>query len=129
MQLAQATSRETTGSIRKPNNPAAISGSLKSGLDALSDGDTERARAIRNGMSKSALDQHILTWAIAVVGGQRRPVGGNRNGRALAQGLARPLRLASPFGTRALSGKTRRRSRSSLLSATPGRKPPRARSP
>ncbi len=73
MQLAQATSRETTGSIRKPNNPAAISGSLKSGLDALSDGDAERARAIRNGMSKSALDQHILTWAIAVSGARGVP--------------------------------------------------------
>ena len=72
-QLAQATSRETTGSIRKPNNPVAISGSLKSGLDALSDGDTERARAIRNGMPRDALDQHILTWAIAVSGAKGVP--------------------------------------------------------
>ncbi len=73
IQLAQATSSETTGSIRKPNNPAAISGSLKSGLDALSDGDTNRARAIRNGMSKDSLDQHILAWAIAVSGAKGVP--------------------------------------------------------
>ena len=73
IQLAQATSSETTGSIRKPNNPAAISGSLKSGLDALSDGDTKRARAIRNGMSKDSLDQHILAWAIAVSGAKGVP--------------------------------------------------------
>ena len=66
-------SSETTGSIRKPNNPAAISGSLKSGLDALSDGDTKRARAIRNGMSKDSLDQHILAWAIAVSGAKGVP--------------------------------------------------------
>lgn len=73
IQLAQATSSETTGSIRKPNNPAAITGSLKSGLDALSDGDTNRARAIRNGMSKDSLDQHILAWAIAVSGAKGVP--------------------------------------------------------
>ncbi len=73
IQLAQATSGETTGSIRKPNNPAAISGSLKSGLDALSDGDTKRARAIRNGMSRDSLDQHILAWAIAVSGAKGVP--------------------------------------------------------
>ena len=73
IQLAQATSSETTGSIRKPNNPAAISGSLKSGLDALSDGDTKRARAIRNGMPKDSLDQHILAWAIAVSGAKGVP--------------------------------------------------------
>ena len=72
-QFAHATSRETTGSIHKPNNPAAISGSLKGGLDALSDGDTSRARAIRNGMPKDALDQHVLAWAIAVSGAKGVP--------------------------------------------------------
>lgn len=45
-----------------------ISGSLKSGLDALSDRDAMEALRIRNTMQQDSLDRHILTWAIAVSG-------------------------------------------------------------
>lgn len=73
--LAQATgtSNEVTGSIQRPNNPAAISGSLKSGLDALRKGNVDRARAIRNGLPVDALDRHILEWSIAVSGAKGVP--------------------------------------------------------
>ncbi|WP_027999877.1 lytic transglycosylase domain-containing protein [Sinorhizobium arboris] len=47
---------------------AAISGNLKSGLDALSDRQPEKAIAIRDGMPAGTLDRHILAWAIAVSG-------------------------------------------------------------
>lgn len=75
VQLAQsaAPSQETTSSIQRPNNPNAVSGSLKGGLDALSKGDVSRARAIRDGMAKNSLDLQILTWAIAVSGAKGIP--------------------------------------------------------
>ncbi|MGH6762838.1 MAG: lytic transglycosylase domain-containing protein [Phyllobacterium sp.] len=57
----------TTAGIVKPSQPAAIAGSLKTGLDALSDKNVTRAIGIRNGMPQS-LDRHILTWAIALSG-------------------------------------------------------------
>jgi len=68
-----APSPETTSSIQRPNNPNAISGTLKEGLDALSDGDVDRARAIRDGMANNSLDLKILTWAIAVSGAKGIP--------------------------------------------------------
>ncbi|MCR9139077.1 MAG: lytic transglycosylase domain-containing protein [Alphaproteobacteria bacterium] len=73
--LAQsaAPSRETTSSIQRPNNPNAISGTLKGGLDALSKGDITRARAIRDGMARNSLDLRILTWAIAISGAKGVP--------------------------------------------------------
>lgn len=41
---------------------------LKSGLDALSAGDVGQARTIRDGLPATALDRHILMWAIAING-------------------------------------------------------------
>ncbi|MDQ6438022.1 lytic transglycosylase domain-containing protein [Mesorhizobium sp. LHD-90] len=41
---------------------------LKAGLDALASGDVAQARAIRDSLRKSALDRHILAWAIALKG-------------------------------------------------------------
>lgn len=41
---------------------------LKAGLDALSAGDVAAARAARDGLPETALDRHILTWAIAMSG-------------------------------------------------------------
>lgn len=46
----------------------AISGSLKSGLDALSKKDALRALGIRKGMAGGSLDRKILAWAIALSG-------------------------------------------------------------
>ncbi|WP_246710723.1 lytic transglycosylase domain-containing protein [Mesorhizobium sp. RMAD-H1] len=51
-----------------PQQPGAIGGDLKTGLDALYDKDTQRAIAIRNGMPRHSLDRHILTWAIGLSG-------------------------------------------------------------
>ncbi len=44
----------------------AQSGSLKSGLDALSNKDTVTALSIRAGMTPNSLDHKILSWAIAL---------------------------------------------------------------
>lgn len=41
---------------------------LKAGLDALAAGDVAGARAARDGLPQTALDRHILTWAIAISG-------------------------------------------------------------
>lgn len=46
---------------------------LKSGLDALSSGDIAQARAVRDALPATALDRHILMWAIALNGGDKVP--------------------------------------------------------
>lgn len=51
----------------------ASSDQLKSGLDALSGGDIDRARAVRDALPATALDRHILMWAIALNGGDKVP--------------------------------------------------------
>jgi soluble lytic murein transglycosylase len=43
-------------------------GALKSGLDALAGGDVAGARRYRERLPETALDRHILTWAIAMSG-------------------------------------------------------------
>lgn len=58
---------QQTGGIAPPANPAAVAGTLKAGLDALSSKNVDLARAIRNGLPPS-LDKDILTWAIALSG-------------------------------------------------------------
>lgn len=68
---------ETTGSIPvrvagvlDPEHVRTASvGPLRDGLDALEAGDTFRARSVRDSLPDSSLDQHILTWAIALKGG------------------------------------------------------------
>lgn len=50
------------------NQVAPINGSLKQGLEALRKGDTERALAIRAGLSAGSLDRKILAWSIALSG-------------------------------------------------------------
>lgn len=52
---------------------AAVNGDLKTGLQALSDGNARRARSIREGMTPGSLDRDILTWAIALTGGSDVP--------------------------------------------------------
>ena len=64
----QQTSSETTASIGRIDNPATIVGNLKEGLDALTGGDVDRARAILQGMPAGSLDRHILLWSIALSG-------------------------------------------------------------
>ena len=69
---------ETTGSIPvrvagvlDPEHVRTASvGPLRDGLDALEAGDTFRARSVRDSLPDSSLDQHILTWAIALKGGK-----------------------------------------------------------
>ena len=46
---------------------------LKQGLDALSAGEVDTARATRDGLPENALDRHILAWAIALKGGTLVP--------------------------------------------------------
>lgn len=46
---------------------------LKSGLDALSDKNLSRARAVRDSFPVDSLDRHILAWAIAFSGGKGVP--------------------------------------------------------
>ena len=57
----------TTKSIPRTGRltPAPV---LKSGLDALSDGNAGRAILIRNGLPPGSLERQILTWAIATSG-------------------------------------------------------------
>lgn len=57
-----------TSAVSRMENPAAIGGTLKSGLDALSSRDVASAIAFRNGMPHGSLDRQILTWAIATSG-------------------------------------------------------------
>jgi soluble lytic murein transglycosylase len=49
------------------------SAQLKAGLDALSSGDVLAARVIRDSLPASALDRHILAWAITLKGGTLVP--------------------------------------------------------
>ncbi len=57
-----------TSAVSRMENPAAIGGTLKGGLDALSSRDVASAIAFRNGMPRGSLDRQILTWAIATSG-------------------------------------------------------------
>ncbi|MEC5290731.1 lytic transglycosylase domain-containing protein [Aurantimonas sp. C2-6-R+9] len=50
-----------------------MQGELKDGLQALSDRDPVKARAIREGMMPGSLDRDILAWAIALQGGKDVP--------------------------------------------------------
>jgi soluble lytic murein transglycosylase len=69
----------TTGGISYSGldfiDTAALSGGnlakLKDGLDALSDGDIARARAVRDGLEQGSLDYRILAWAVALGGGDK----------------------------------------------------------
>lgn len=70
---ARATPRATTSETNIPSsgkraNATAISGSLKSGLDALSDKNTARALGIRAGLPAGSLERKALAWAIALSG-------------------------------------------------------------
>ena len=59
-----------TGAIPLAIDPAdsVDVGPLKAGLDALAAGDVARARSVRDELLETALDRHILTWAIATSG-------------------------------------------------------------
>lgn len=61
-------SSDITGAVPALSRIAPQTGSLKTGLDALSSRDARTAIAVRNGMKDGTLDRHILTWAIAVSG-------------------------------------------------------------
>ncbi|RFC66023.1 lytic transglycosylase domain-containing protein [Fulvimarina endophytica] len=50
-----------------------IRGELKEGLQALSDRNESKARAIREGMRRGSLDHKILAWAIALSGASNVP--------------------------------------------------------
>lgn len=72
----QATSAIPFASIGKGDAARAAFGTidqLKSGLDALSSGDLAQARAVRDALPATALDRHILMWAIAINGGDQVP--------------------------------------------------------
>lgn len=62
-----------TATIPRAQAPAAINGSLKTALDALSSRDAGRALAIRNSMPANDLDRHILTWVLALSGAEGLP--------------------------------------------------------
>lgn len=63
-----SSSRDVTGSIPVVTAAIPVNSDLKAGLDALSSKDAPSAIAVRNGMARTSLDRHILTWAIAVSG-------------------------------------------------------------
>ncbi|WP_353642080.1 lytic transglycosylase domain-containing protein [Mesorhizobium sp. WSM2239] len=46
---------------------------LDSGLEALSDGEINQAREVRDSLPERSLDRYVLTWAIAVKGGGLAP--------------------------------------------------------
>ena len=69
---------QATAAIAMPDATLTAPGSiarLKSGLDALSQRAIGKARGIRDGLSASSLDRHILAWAIAIQGGDMCPRG------------------------------------------------------
>ena len=114
--LAQNTSAETTSSIRRPENPAANTRELRHGLDALAKGDTNTAREARDRLSSDSLDNHILTWAIAMSGAKGIPSSEiaaaahtlkgwpglaalrRHSERALARENAEPSQIVAAFG-------------------------------
>ncbi len=57
-----------TSAISRMDNPTAIGGALKNGLDALTAKNIAGAIAFRNGLPRGSLDRQILTWAIATSG-------------------------------------------------------------
>lgn len=72
----QATSALPFASIGKGDAVRAAFGTidqLKNGLNALSSGDLAQARTIRDALPATALDRHILMWAIAINGGDKVP--------------------------------------------------------
>lgn len=74
----QTTSALPFASVGKPDAMRAAFGNidgLKGGLDALSSGNLAQARAIRDSLPETALDRHILMWAIAINGGDQVPSG------------------------------------------------------
>ncbi|MEM6462952.1 MAG: lytic transglycosylase domain-containing protein [Pseudomonadota bacterium] len=64
---------DKTAAIQRVENPAAGSGLLKQGLDALTDDEILRARQIRDTLPRGSLDRHVLAWAIAVSGARGVP--------------------------------------------------------
>ncbi|AGA06027.1 lytic transglycosylase domain-containing protein [Sinorhizobium meliloti] len=56
------------GSLATGEFSTILGADLKSGLDALSDRQPEKAIAVRERMPAGTLDRHILAWAIAVSG-------------------------------------------------------------
>ena len=59
-------SRASPGPEAKATRPA--SNTLKSGLQALGNGDADLALSLRDSLPRNALDRHILTWAIVLSG-------------------------------------------------------------
>lgn len=57
-----------TSSFSRVENPAAVGGVLKDGLDALAAKDVASAIGLRNAMPRGSLDRQILTWVIATSG-------------------------------------------------------------
>lgn len=108
---------DRTSSIQRGNNPAASSGQLKSGLDALTDDEILKARQIRDSMPAGSLDRRVLTWAIAVSGARGIPsaeiaaaaqelrhwpglsVLRKNSERALSREGATPQQVIAAFGT------------------------------
>jgi len=71
---AQTTAGITISSPGKTGRLAPASAAqLKLGLDAMSAGDIEAARVLRDSLPVTSLDRHILTWAIALKGGTLVP--------------------------------------------------------
>ncbi|MBX3529858.1 MAG: lytic transglycosylase domain-containing protein [Rhizobiaceae bacterium] len=72
---APALDPSSTGSVRALSAATADAGStrdvarLKTGLDALAKGDLASARRVRETLSERSLDHEILSWAIALGGG------------------------------------------------------------
>jgi soluble lytic murein transglycosylase len=74
--LGGSAGSQTVAAIAMPDAVLTVPGSiarLKSGLDALSEGAIGEARRIRDDLSASSLDHHILAWAIALRGGDGVP--------------------------------------------------------
>ena len=70
---ASAFTASIAGMPRNSSPVQPINGDLKNGLQALSDGNASRARAMREGMTPGSLDRDILTWAIALSGDKNVP--------------------------------------------------------
>lgn len=93
----EGVSRETTSTVPQPVPPTPLPGEqafapipptatfprfdaqdgpleiLQSGLDAISGGRIEEARAVRDSLPETSLDRHILAWSMALAGGDDVP--------------------------------------------------------
>ena len=88
---------------RVPDRSLAHIVTLKSGLDALSQGRAAERATIRDGFPKTSLDRHILAWAIAMKGGDDVPSADIAAASAMLKGWPAQARCAATASVRSIA--------------------------